>query len=323
MKFEVRITAFNRPRMLRRSLLSLQAQTYPHWNATVYDDSSNGESQAVVDALGDKRVVYRRNSRRLGAMRNIEQCFSPAKVLEGDFGCLLEDDNFWLPDFLSSLVRQLQKKSWDIILTNQRLNDEGVGLRPPDQTTRRGWFPAGPVHPLELRATLLFMEGISNGGLVWKLGEKTDLRIGDSVSVLGLTEYCRSLVISAPFLFIEEAHGVCTIVEKSASARANDQNRAISRGAQRVRDYILNVHRDAVLPIAQKLAERHGLVDRLVQALSYDGHPVLASRVGAARERFLGRALIKGAVVRLVEKDPCAAFFRSGRIATIASVIGN
>lgn len=323
MKFEVRMTACNRPQMLRRALQSLRAQIYPHWSAIVYDDSTDDESQAVVAAIRDDRIIYKRNPHRLGAVKNVDQCLAPSPVFGGDFGCLLEDDNFWFPSFLSSVVDKLQRGSWNIVQTNQRYNDEDRGLHPAHETTRGDWFAAGPVQPIDLRAVLLFMEGVSNSGLVWRLGRKTDLRLGDTVAEAALNEFCRSLLIGEPLLFIDEPQGAYTIIERSQSARATDRQRVVSRGMQSVRDYILRMHRDSVLPIARRLAERRGLADRLAQTLSYSGHPLLAWSSASGCERLIGRSLAKGLAVRLVEKDPCAAFLASGRVPTIAGSTAN
>jgi hypothetical protein len=318
MRFEVRMTAFNRPAMLRRALLSLQAQTYPCWSAVVYDDSTNSDSQAIVEALGDGRIVYQRNPQRLGAVMNVDQCFSPRPVLGGDFGCLLEDDNFWFANCLASVVSSLRKQTWNIIQTNQRLSEEGSGLRPEGQTTRGGWFPVGQVDPIDLRAALLFMEGVSNSGLIWRLGGRTDLRIGDTVKEAGLNEFCRSLVIAEPFLFNQEPQGAYTVIGKIDSARAEDRSRAISRGVQCIRDYVLKVHGRSIVSVARRLAEKHNLIDRLVKSLSYSRHPFWARHGAAGREGAICLALVKGLAIRLVEKDPCAAFLASGRIAAIS-----
>jgi hypothetical protein len=54
---------------------------------------------------------------------------------------------------LMYVQRQLAIRS--IILANQRINEEGVGLRPVNQTIRGDWFSAGSLDPLDLRARLL------------------------------------------------------------------------------------------------------------------------------------------------------------------------
>src|SRR5205823_5500676 len=160
--------------------------------------------------LSDDRVSYIHNPQRLGAAKNIDQCFSPVKLMEGNYACLLEDDNFLLPNFFSLIADYLSGGNWDLVLANQRISDGGACLRPSSETARSGWFSAGPVSPLHLRALLLLMEGLSNGGLIWRLDASVDLQIGPTVHETGLHEACRSLLVDRPFLFVEEALAVWT-----------------------------------------------------------------------------------------------------------------
>ena len=316
--FEIRIAACDRPHMLRRAVKGLQAQTYHHWKAIVFDDSSSYASKDVVQSIADDRISYVRNPKRLGAAGNIDQCFSPTKVLGGDYACLLEDDNFWLPDFLSLISDRISNGCWEIILSNQRIYEEGVGLRPPGETTRGDWFSTDSVGPLDLRATLLLMEGLSNGGLVWRLGAETDLRVGPQMSEAGLQEACRSLLVKTPFLFIKEPQAVWTLMPKSKSARATETNRMIGRGMQSIRDFVLRAHGRSVVRIAQSLAAKMGLTSRFVETLAYDGYPHLAGELLRGRTRLVCRAFAKGLAIRVFEKDACAVFLKSSRPAKIS-----
>jgi hypothetical protein len=309
MIFEIRMTACDRPIMLKRALESIQSQSFSRWRAIVFDDSTTSASRDVVESFGDRRFAYYRNPQRRGAVKNVDQCFSTVPLLGGTHGCLLEDDNFWFPNYLSSVADCLQRQSWSLVQANQRLSDEEAGLRPADQTTRGGWFPQGRVDPLELRATLLLMEWVSNSGLVWRLGGEVDLRIGDLVPEAGLNEYCRSLLVRQPFCFIEEPHAAYTIIPRSKSARAGDRERSINRGMQSIRNFVLSRHGSTILQIANELASRHQLADRLEQALAYSGHPFLTA---ARRPGNAVRAVAKGLAVRILERDPCAAFLQSG-----------
>ena len=315
--FEVRIPACDRPEMLRRALHSLLTQTYPHWKAVVFDDSLSSAPKEVVENASDNRISYLRNPQQLGAAVNIDQCFSPTKRLGGDYACLLEDDNFWLPDFLSLVAKQLEASSYSLILVNQRISEEGVGLRPPKETTRGDWFAAGWVTPLDLRARLLLMEGLSNGGLVWRLGGETDLRVGTHVRETGLHEACRSLLVATPFLFIKEPRAVWTLMPKFGTARANETNRTIGRGMQSIRDYVLRVHGKAVVRVAKSLALQLGLASQLVEGLAYSGHPDLAGELLTGKLILAACAFVKGLTIRFVEKDPCAAFLTSALPARI------
>ena len=316
--FEVRMTACDRPGMLRRALKSLQAQNYPYWRAIVFDDSLSSEPREVVQGMSDRRISYIRNPQRFGAARNIDQCFSPTRLSDGSHACLLEDDNFWLPEFLSLISDHLGKRSWELILANQRISEEGASLRPASETTRGGWFSAGRVDALDLRAMLLLMEGLSNGGLIWRLDGQTNLQVGSTVQETGLHEACRSLLIGVPFLFVEEPLAVWTLMPKSESARAVERNRLIGRGMQSIRDFVLHLHGECAVRIARRIASKLDLTDRLVEALSYSGHPTVTGESHRGRHRLVCRALAKGWAARIFERDPCAAFLNSGRIPPIS-----
>lgn len=311
--FEVRIPAFDRPELLHRAIQSLQAQDYPHWRAVVYDDSLSNEVEDLVQSISDSRIHYSRNNERLGAAENIDRCFSPTPLYQGNYGCLLEDDNFWLRGFLALLVTRLSREPWDVVLANQRIYEQGVGLRPPVHTTRAGWFLGGMVEPLELRATLLFMEGLSNGGLVWRLGGNIDLRVGPTVRETGLHEACRSLLLARPFFFLEEPQAAWTLMPKKETARSTERNRLISRGRQSVMRFVLKSQGVALVENATRIAARMGLIDRLVQGVARSGHPALVWGLRHCRHQLIAAAYCKGMAVRIAEKDPCALFLSSPR----------
>ena len=309
--FEIRVPAFERPEMLRRAVESLLSQTYPHWRAIVYDDSRLSSAQETIKSLRSTQIVYKRNPVRLGAAQNIDQCFSPHREFDGTYGCILEDDNYWLPDFLASIVGAISTNECDLIMANQRIHEQGIGLRSPDETTRGLWFQHGVVPPVELRASLLYMEGVSNGGLVWKLNDKIDLRVGVTVRETGLQEACRSLLIDRPFLFLSAANAAWNLMPKADTARSQESNRTISRGMQSIRDFVLVSHGPKVVEIARSWAEKLGLIDRLIEALCYSGHPLLARDLLRNRRKRAFKSVAKGWAIRACESDPCSAFLSS------------
>src|SRR5258708_14088357 len=153
--FEVRIPSYERPVLLRRALESLICQTYPFWSAIVFDDTPSDDIQQVVSAVDDKRIRYERNRERLGAALNIDQCFAPIAFCSGHWASLLEDDNYWLPEFLATVSGCVERQACDLVLANQRLSDEIDGLLDQNHTTRASWFQAGLMTPLQLRPRLL------------------------------------------------------------------------------------------------------------------------------------------------------------------------
>jgi glycosyltransferase involved in cell wall biosynthesis len=305
-KFEVRVPTFERPALLSRALRSLQEQTCTDWTAVVYDDSRTSAAQDVVAGLADPRIRYCRNPERLGAAANIDQCFAPTAQAGGDHACLLEDDNFWQPGFLDTAAGALRATGAPLLMMDQRINDEGAGLRSADATTRGGWFAGATIEPIELHASLMFMEGISNGGLVWRLGAGPDLRVGAGVTYTGLQEACRTLLIGQPLPFVRRAEAVWTALPKPQTARRDERNRLISRGMQSVRCHVLRRHGRAVVDAAAAMARRLGLERALAAAIWHSaGAPAWRWRDAVGLDP---RALLKGVALRAVEPDPCCTF---------------
>jgi glycosyltransferase involved in cell wall biosynthesis len=319
--FEVRIPSYERPSLLRRALDSLIGQTYPHWSAVVFDDSQSNAIQQLTSAIEDKRIRYERNRERLGAARNIDQCFAPAPLCGGDWACLLEDDNYWLPEYLARASRSVGRHACDLALANQRVHDEIDGLLDPTHTTRGSWFQPGMITPLELRARLLLMEGVSNGGLLWSLQGGIDLRVGPDVKETGLHEACRSLLVGRPFLFVEQPYAVWSSMAKDATARAGERNRTIGRGNQGLRDFVLRTHGVELLTSAERTARQLGLLETLRRNVAHCGHRDLLNPREVGIDFPILRAALKGYALRLVEADPCADFFKRGRPARISSEI--
>lgn len=311
MKFEVRVPAFERPAMMSRALRSLQAQTHADWAAMIHDDSRSSAAEEVVAQLADPRIRYRRNPARLGAAGNIDQCFDPVARAGGQYGCLLEDDNYWQPAFLETAAVALRASGSALVMMDQRINDEGVGLRGEEETTRGRWFSGDAIEPLVLHASLMFMEGISNGGLVWKLDSGLDLRVGHTVAYTGLQEACRSLLIDRPLPFVRRAEAVWTALPKAQTARHDERNRLISRGMQSVRRFVLRRDGRAIVDAAAALARRLGRGDALAQALWH------SAGAQAWRWRDVAgvdlRAWLKGAALRAFEPDPCRGFLDARR----------
>jgi glycosyltransferase involved in cell wall biosynthesis len=313
-RFEVRVPTYERPEFLRRALRSLQSQTYPDWTATVLDDSNSPDAARIVGELGDKRFTYIRNQMRLGAAQNIDQCISPSSRDGAEFGCLLEDDNYWLPDFLSLVASRLKGGRWNIVLANQRIHREKVGLLPPSYTTRGDWFIDGALSPLALRASLLLMEGLSNGGLIWRLGSHVDLRVGRSVKETALHEACRTLLIKEDVLFVAEAQAVWTDLPTADTARAVTKNRVVGRGMQAVRDFVLRCDGSRAVSLATEMAGRNKSLPGLAWTLAYSGRLIPALRIGGTATT-LGRAWLKGLAIRCAQPNPCRSFLQADSVA--------
>ena len=164
----VTVPTYRRPLLLNRALMSLIAQTDPDWLAVVFDNSPDREGQTIVEGIGDDRICYIANSSRLGAAANIDRCFGRERSSGSGLGLLLEDDNFLLPGFIELVKSEMTKTEAWLGFFNQRVFSMETGIASAAYTTRGDWFSAGWVTPFDLHASLLLMEGLSNGGIVWR-----------------------------------------------------------------------------------------------------------------------------------------------------------
>ena len=103
-KVRVFVLTYRRPALLRRALRSLLGQTFRDWVCELHNDAPDDPSpQLILEevAPGDSRFVYCQHIQNEGAVA----CFN--RVFKGGpepYAALLEDDNWWEPGFLSTLL---------------------------------------------------------------------------------------------------------------------------------------------------------------------------------------------------------------------------
>lgn len=102
-------TTYNRAEYLEEALRSAVVQTCEDIEVIVSDDSDgeNAENavRAVLERVGDRRVRYRRNHRRLGVAMNTLAASSEAR---GEYIAYLNDDDSWEPGFLAALLPHIE-----------------------------------------------------------------------------------------------------------------------------------------------------------------------------------------------------------------------
>lgn len=92
----------SRPTMLPRALASLRAQTCTDWICELHNDAPGDPRPGQLLAkLGDPRITLVTHSRNLGGTATFNLFFQP--VAE-PFYSILEDDNWWEPDFLVTML---------------------------------------------------------------------------------------------------------------------------------------------------------------------------------------------------------------------------
>lgn len=170
---EVRTPTFRRPVLLRRALSSLVAQTWSNWRCIVLDDEpGGGVARNICEELADQRIIYRANDKNLGVGRNIDQAFSLGPLPGSTHACVLEDDNYYLPDLLRDNLVSMRNYGTDIVLRNQfierpngRDQDGPVG----PATTYDGQYRDGVLERDSLWGSFFYSTGANNSSLFWRL----------------------------------------------------------------------------------------------------------------------------------------------------------
>ncbi len=198
----IHVITYRRPVLLRRCLKSLLAQTFPGWTAEVLnDDPSDGSVAALVAELGDPRIRLSDPCIHRGATGNFNHAFRDCAE---PFASLLEDDNWWAPRFLDTMLHALEEHpEAELACGNERIWREG-----PD----RAWTDTGStVWPL-LEGTSLFSPSLAdlcgsaklcNSSLLYRTRRAGDWRTPGTIPV-DVTEHFRERVIPAPFLLVHE-----------------------------------------------------------------------------------------------------------------------
>jgi glycosyltransferase involved in cell wall biosynthesis len=94
---------YNHEKYIGSCIESVLQQTYPNWEHIVIDDGSTDRTPEIVRGYSDKRIRYfHQPNKGIEALAHTyNQALSMAK---GEFVAILEGDDLWPPDKLSSLI---------------------------------------------------------------------------------------------------------------------------------------------------------------------------------------------------------------------------
>ena len=114
--FSVIIPAYNSVQFVERAMKSLQAQTFPDWEALCIDDGCKDGTGAVMDRLAAEdnrfRVVHKANA-GVGAARN-----DALAMAQGKFILFLDSDDFLHPQTMEITRDLAERDGSDIVAFN-------------------------------------------------------------------------------------------------------------------------------------------------------------------------------------------------------------
>lgn len=131
------ITVFKRVEFLREALESALAQTFESYEIIVTDDADGEAARAICESVSSPdRIRYRSNKHRLGVALNIRVAILEAR---GKYIAILNDDDYWEPNFLAQLVLPLEQDSHRVLAFSDHwvmLQDGKIDVEQTDRNTK-------------------------------------------------------------------------------------------------------------------------------------------------------------------------------------------
>jgi len=117
---------YKRNELLPRAVQSLLNQTFTDWICEVHNDDPADDFPAqYICNLNDPRFALKNHSQNLGAVRSFNLAFAGC---DEQFASMLEDDNWWEPEFLNTAISFLNHNpEVNMVWSNMRLWQEYPG----------------------------------------------------------------------------------------------------------------------------------------------------------------------------------------------------
>jgi len=118
-QFSIILPCFNSEKTIKRTLESIERQTYQNFNIIAVDDGSNDQTQQILhdfkDRVGKISVVE-----HLTNMGEAEARNTALKLADGQFIAFIDADDCWTEDKLSTFYDHF-KKGFDLLYSNYLL----------------------------------------------------------------------------------------------------------------------------------------------------------------------------------------------------------
>ena len=99
------LTVYKRTEYLKEAISGVLNQSEIRYEIIVSDDSNCEEIKKISETFQNPRIKYRCNKTNLGVAQNVRSAINEAR---GTFITILNDDDYWKPDFLEKLLLPLK-----------------------------------------------------------------------------------------------------------------------------------------------------------------------------------------------------------------------
>ncbi|NJK92618.1 MAG: glycosyltransferase family 2 protein [Blastochloris sp.] len=334
-RVRIHLCTYQRNQMLRRAMDSLLAQSYPHWICELHNDDPNDPvPDALVRDIGDPRIIACTHTKNLGATASFNLLYQGN--YQEDYLTLLEDDNWWEPEFLKKMVSVMDlNPEVDLAWANMRCWHEQLDGGWTDTGTHIWNVPQGDPILLNWLQPLQITDALhSNGAMLVRNSGSTE-HVIPAETPFDIVEPVRERSFRHPILFVPEVLGNYSFTLKTARSNQTqvwaDSQLLLTASLFRQKQLALsevaslwNVRRSVVprgthlLLLATLLSARLDLLqlcdarDVLLLLRSCLAHPLLTWRLVLVTQRYpkLWEHLCRYAQIRFSEQGKSSSIFQ-------------
>lgn len=217
----VYLMTYRRNHLLPRALKSLLSQTRSDWVCEVHnDDPTDPFPRQLVEQLGDARITIADHPHNLGPTRAFNLIFQ--SVAE-PFISLLEDDNWWEPEFLERMIHALEQSptaqvAWGNMRcwqeeTDGRWQDTGRSIWPTEPQTSPHLIPWGHLQQV--------MGALHSNGAMLLRSATAQYQTPDDTP-FAAAEAIRERRFPFPLLFVPQVVANFAITQTTARGKEGD-----------------------------------------------------------------------------------------------------
>ncbi len=211
------LPTYRRHALLPRALASLRAQTFTDWVCEIHnDDPGDAFPGKLAAETGDPRVTVVNHPRNLGGTATFNLFFRAGSE---PFASILEDDNWWEPEFLSTLLATAAAHPQvTVFWANMKIAEEDAAGHFHD-TGRTIWPEAGgPVRSFSWGDSAQICGALhSNGAALFRMIPGADFRI--PAVPLAVIEPFRERLYPHPLLLVTRPLATFSLTRQTARSR--------------------------------------------------------------------------------------------------------
>ena len=200
-RVRVCLITYRRPALLPRALASLRAQTFADWTCEVHNnDPADANPAALVAAAADARIGLVNADHPVDTVEAFNRAHQPAVE---PYQTLLEDDNWWEPNFLATMVAILDRHpNVDLAWSNMRVWREEADGSWAD-TGRKVWhLDDGPPREFRWPSLLQFDDCLYSNGSMLLRSRVAGRLLQPPDLPRDLFEQCRERMMNFPTLLV-------------------------------------------------------------------------------------------------------------------------